>query len=49
MYFKILAPFLNFKMTCTIKNAKSKKMGIKGGYNKKLPDKSPFSNNTKLL
>ncbi len=48
IYFKILAPFLIFKITCKSKNAKSSKMGIKAGYIKKLPGTSPFNNKTKL-
>lgn len=48
IYFKILAPFLIFKITCNIRKAKSRIMGIKAGYKKKLPDTSPFSNKTKL-
>jgi hypothetical protein len=48
IYFKILAPFLIFNITCKIRNAKSKRMGIKAGYMKKLPGTSPFNSKTKL-
>jgi hypothetical protein len=48
IYFKKMAPFLIFKLTCNIRNAKSKIMGINAGYKKKLPDTSPFNNKIKL-
>ena len=48
IYFKMSAPFRIFNITCRIKKAKSKIIGIRAGYIKKLPGTSPFNNNTKL-
>ncbi len=48
IYFKMLAPFLILNITCNISKAKSRRMGIKAGYIKKLPGTSPFNNKTKL-
>ena len=48
MHFKTFAPFRNLTMRWSINKPKSIIMGIKAGYIKKLPAKSPFNNNTKL-
>ena len=42
-------PFLIFLIRCMIKKAKSKIIGIKAGYIKKLFSTSPLINNIKLL
>jgi hypothetical protein len=47
-YFRITAPFLIFKIRCKTNAAKSSIIGINAGYIKKLADKSPFINKTKL-
>ena len=48
IYFKILAPFRIFNITCKIRKAKSRSIGIKAGYMIKLPGTSPCNNKTKL-
>tara|TARA_B100000809_G_C15056396_1_gene500792 strand:- start:677 stop:922 length:246 start_codon:yes stop_codon:yes gene_type:complete len=42
LYFNQVAPFLNLKTKCAIKNKNMNSIGINAGYIKKLSDKFPF-------